>query len=95
VSDVLFCCGTAEETATAALSNLKVPGFKGRDEFEKDVGQPIEGIFLENIAAQCVKNCSLLATTTERNLVFEKWLIGVLTTVYRPPRTALPVAIPT
>ncbi|OAI54414.1 hypothetical protein AYO47_02900 [Planctomyces sp. SCGC AG-212-M04] len=91
MSDVLFCCRTSEEAATAALAGLKVPGFKGRDEFEKEVGQPIEWICFENNAAQCVKNCLHLATTMERNLVFEKWLIGVLTAVYHPPETPLPV----
>ena len=88
-SDILFCCRTPE----AVDQVFRSPGhpFRGRDDFEQQVGERIEWIFFENDPDQCSKNCSHRAMQIQRDLNFENALIRALTQVYEPPEKARPV----
>ena len=94
VSDILFCCRTPQD-ACQVIDSLgcdashPIRQFRGRDDFERQLGEPIEWVFFENDPSQCSKNCGYRATQIQRNLGFENALIQTLTHVYEPPKEAL------
>lgn len=93
VSDILFCCATAE--AVSLCPQIKTT-FSGREEFERWVGHPFSWVFFENDPWRCAKNClrRKMGGRLDRNLDFEVTLILILNRVYQPPGDALDVHDP-
>lgn len=91
VSDILFCCRTASDVAKIGIPT----SFRGREEFERAVGLPVEWVFFQNNAWRAAKNClsRRMYRDASRKLDFEIPLMLALTTVYAPPGDALPVVV--
>ena len=87
VSDLLFCCETAEEAREINDT------FPGRTAFEAWVGQKLDWIYFANDPWSCALNClwRRMYEKPERSLDFEIGLIERITRFYRPPSDAHPV----